>query len=63
MNHEIEATINRYQTNYSDLKVIITGGDVSKLEKMDFSQKNSIFADRWLTLRGLNEILKHNVEK
>ncbi len=61
--HEIDATINHYINKYDDLKVILTGGDVSKLEKMDFSQKNSIFADRWLTLKGLNEILKYNVEK
>lgn len=61
--HEIEATINHYHRTYSDLKIIITGGDVSKIEKMDFSQKNSIFADHWLTLKGLNEILKYNVEK
>lgn len=63
MKHEIEATINNYKINYSDLKVIVTGGDVSTIEKMDFSQKNSIFADRWLTLKGLNEILKYNAEK
>jgi type III pantothenate kinase len=63
MNHEIEATINHYACKYDNLKIILTGGDVSRIEKMDFSQKNSIFADRWLTLKGLNEILKYNAEK
>ena len=43
--HEIEATIKHYMDTYGDLKVILTGGDTSKIEKMDFSQKNSIFAD------------------
>jgi type III pantothenate kinase len=61
--NEITETIHLYKERFENLKVIITGGDTSELEKMDFSQKNSIFADRWLTLRGLNEILKHNVEK
>ena len=61
--NEITETIHQYRERFENLKVIITGGDTSELEKMDFSQKNSIFADRWLTLRGLNEILKHNVEK
>jgi len=62
MQHEIAATITAYKGKYKDLQIIITGGDVSNLEKMDFSQKNSIFADRWLTLKGLNEILRYNVE-
>jgi type III pantothenate kinase len=61
--NEIEATIVHYTNMYNDLNVILTGGDVSRIEKMDFSQKNSIFADRWLTLKGLNEILKYNAEK
>lgn len=61
MNREIEATIVDFNRKYEDLKIIITGGDMAKLEKMGFSQKNSIFADRWLTLRGLNEILRYNV--
>ncbi|MCB9188467.1 MAG: type III pantothenate kinase [Flavobacteriales bacterium] len=62
MKNEIEATIQQYRLKYNGLKVIITGGDMEELQKMEFSQKNSIFADRWLTLRGLNKILRHNVE-
>ncbi len=62
MNNEITATIDYFQQKFEDLKVILTGGDMEELQKMEFSQKNSIFADRWLTLRGLNEILRHNVK-
>lgn len=61
MNREIEATIADFNSEYESLKIIITGGDMVELQKMGFSQKNSIFADRWLTLRGLNEILRYNV--
>lgn len=60
MNNEIMTTINTYMEKYGELKIILTGGDMEELQKMEFSQKNSIFADRWLTLRGLNEILRHN---
>ena len=60
MNNEIMATIRKYKDSYEDLRIIITGGDMEELQKMEFSQKNSIFADRWLTLRGLNQILRHN---
>lgn len=61
MDREIMATIEDFKRNYDDLKVFITGGDMDDLQKMGFSQKNSIFADRWLTLKGLNEILNYNV--
>ncbi|MCB9194764.1 MAG: type III pantothenate kinase [Flavobacteriales bacterium] len=60
MNNEIETTIIRYREKFKNLNVVITGGNLEQLQKMDFSQKNSIFADRWLTLKGLNEILKYN---
>lgn len=61
MDREIIATIEDFRKKYGDLKIFITGGDMDELQKMGFSQKNSIFADRWLTLRGLNEILNYNV--
>ena len=61
--NEIEGTIRSYKHKLGNIKVVLTGGDSTMIEKMDFSQKNSIFADRWLTLKGLNEILKYNVEK
>ncbi|CAG5087876.1 type III pantothenate kinase [Parvicella tangerina] len=62
MNNEIESTIMHLEQRFENLKIIITGGDMEVLQNMEFSQKNSIFADRWLTLRGLNEILDHNVK-
>lgn len=62
MNREIEATIAEYKKMHGDLKILITGGDMDQLQKMGFSQKNSIFADRWLTLKGLNKILSHNAK-
>lgn len=62
MNNEIERTIDSYRSKFDQLNIILTGGDMEELQKMGFSQKNSIFADRWLTLRGLNEILRYNVE-
>lgn len=61
--NEVLQTVSNYSDIYRDMKIILTGGDVSILEKMNFSQKNSIFADRWLTLCGLNEILEYNVKK
>ncbi len=63
MKNEILQTISQYETKYENLKVIFTGGDITWLENMNLSQKNSIFADRWLTLRGLNEILNYNAQK
>lgn len=62
MDHEIEGTIQAYLQKFGKVEVIITGGDTEHLQKMNFSQKNTIFADRWLTLKGLNEILLHNVD-
>lgn len=55
---EAEGIILKYETLYSDLKVILTGGDMLFFEK---GLKNTIFADPFLTLKGLNFILKHNV--
>lgn len=63
MKNEILQTIAEYQSQYENLKIILTGGDITWLEKMNLSQKNSIFADRWLTLKGLNEILNYNAQK
>jgi len=57
---EIKMIVKEYQEKYNNLKVILTGGDMPFIENIDFSQKNSIFADRLLTLRGLNEIVQHN---
>lgn len=57
--HEINGFISRYQNQMGQLTIFMSGGD---LKYFDNRYKNTIFADSELTLRGLNEILKHNVE-
>lgn len=55
---EIELYINELSKKYSDLKVILTGGDLDFFaEKI----KYSIFAEPNLVAIGLNEILKYNI--
>ena len=56
---EIEGCIALYRQQYPDIKVVITGGDVNFFEKR---LKNSIFADEYLILKGLNIILEHNLK-
>jgi type III pantothenate kinase len=60
MKHEIEGTINRYISQYESLKVVVTGGD---LNLFDLEPKNRIFADEFIVLKGLNEIIKYNEEE
>ena len=56
---EMEGLAARYAEKYSDLKVILTGGDTNRF----VSQLNlSIFAASDLVNIGLNEIIKHNAE-
>lgn len=57
---EIQGMISRYETQYPDLKVILSGGDAPLLEN---SLKNSIFAAPNLVLLGLYEILHFNVSE
>lgn len=57
---ETDALIDVYKTQFPDLKVLFTGGDVNFFEKR---LKNSIFADQNLILKGLNEILIYNKER
>lgn len=57
---EIEGTIKEFEGQYSDLKVVFTGGDVVFFEK---KVKSRIFVDSNLVLRGLNRILEFNAEK
>ena len=54
---EIDGMINRYKSQFSDLKVMLTGGDFQLFDK---GLKNSIFVDPNLVLKGLNEILDYN---
>ncbi len=54
---EIDGIINEYHDRYSDLTVILTGGDAIFLSKQ---LKNSIFANSNFLLEGLNFILEYN---
>ena len=55
--NEVEGVIQQYGQQYPALKIIITGGD---RKRFDLEPKNRIFADEFLVLKGLNEILKYN---
>lgn len=56
---EIESIINDCKKQYSDLKVVFTGGDAVFFDKI---LKSSIFVDSNLVLKGLNRILEFNAE-
>jgi len=56
---EIDGIINEYQKKYSDLTVILTGGDSNFLSNQ---LKNSIFANSNFLLEGLNFILEYNTD-
>tara|TARA_B100000902_G_scaffold374153_1_gene402866 strand:+ start:134 stop:856 length:723 start_codon:yes stop_codon:yes gene_type:complete len=55
--HEIQGMILRYEKDFGDLKILITGGDASYF---DFPQKSNIFANKNLTLEGIVEIYEFN---
>ncbi len=55
---EMEGIISLYQQMYSDLIVVLTGGDVNFFEKR---LKKPIFADQFLILKGLNVILDYTI--
>ena len=57
MQYEIQGMILRYEKDFSDLKILITGGDASYF---DFPQKSNIFANKNLTLEGIVEIYEFN---
>ena len=58
MKSEIIGLILEYKAKYTGLNVFITGGDV---DYFDLAQKNGIFADENLTLKGILEIYLLNV--
>ena len=60
---EIGNMIGQYERKYDNLNIILTGGDLSSFLDIELSQKNSIFADEFHTLKGLNTILNYNVQK
>ena len=55
--NEIDGVIDTYKQKYSDLTVILTGGDANFLSKQ---LKSSIFANSNFLLEGLNTILQFN---
>ena len=55
--YEIDGVIQAYKEKYSDLTVILTGGDANFLSKQ---LKSSIFAHSNFLLEGLNHILQYN---
>ena len=60
MSNEINGIINSYLSQYKNLKIVVTGGDRNLF---DLEPKNRIFADEFLVLKGLNEILIYNEKK
>lgn len=56
---EILGMISAYEQQYKDMKIVITGGD---FKLFDLEVKNRIFADDFLVLRGLQQILILNEE-
>jgi len=54
---EIDGMITSYISEFKDLTVILTGGDLLFLSKR---LKNSIFANSNFLLEGLNYILEYN---
>lgn len=56
---EVNHIIDQYRSNFDQLMVVITGGDYKYFEK---ALKNITFADPYLVLKGLNEILIFNTK-
>ncbi len=56
---EIESYIERLKTHKPNLLVFLTGGDAFYFDK---KLKNTIFADEFLVLKGLNSILEYNAQ-
>ena len=57
---ELDGTIDAYKKRYPDIKVVITGGDLSFFDK---KLKNSIFADEDILLKGMYFIQKQYANK
>ena len=54
---EVQGIISRYETNYENLTIILSGGDLDYFDKI---LKNNIFAVPNIVLTGLNIILEFN---
>ena len=57
---EINFYIEQYESQFNDIEIILTGGFSTYFDK---EVKNHIFADPYLTLKGLNIILNFQEEK
>lgn len=57
---EIEGIIALYEAQFPDFNAILTGGDAAMFAG---KLKSKIFADPDILLKGLNQILNHNVPK
>lgn len=57
--NEVKGIISLYEQQYKDLKIVITGGNMARF---DIAPKNRIFADKFLVLKGLNNILNYNAK-
>jgi len=57
---EIDGTIDSYKQRYSQVNIILTGGDLSFFDK---KLKNSIFADEDILFKGMHFILEHNTHE
>lgn len=54
---EVNGFIDQYRERFNNIKVFLTGGDADFFAKR---LKKPIFADQFLILKGLNEILEYN---
>lgn len=62
---EVKGMIGRYRQQYPDVRVVFTGGYLKFFEKtfnIESNGKSSIFADSFLVLKGLNQILQFNAK-
>ena len=58
--YELDGFIGAMAESYTDLQVVLTGGDAKYFEG---KLKSSIFVDLNLNLIGLNRILEHNASE
>lgn len=61
MLQEMKGIVEQYRSKHPNLQVFMTGGDAEAFGTPFMSGKNSIFADNFLTLRGLHAILLHQI--
>lgn len=63
---EVKGIISQYKEQYSGIKIVFTGGYLKFFEKIFNISPNgnsNIFADSFLVLKGLNQILNFNEKK